>query len=215
VHLVPDEPERVDNRVRERGTQERVSIIPAALMERESLHGHRRQIVAKPKPLQDTGRVRGHLDARTDLADRTRLLVHVHIEPGLVERERGSEAADPATDDPHREHITHVTNDTPRAASLTAGEVMAPCASVLLLDGPTQPRAGLPRPSSERCKAARSGCSGTVLPPGSGDRSEKSPGIGATPSAAKPGRRPIPRLYREDAEERRNLRVSREVPSNG
>jgi hypothetical protein len=132
-----------------------------------------------------------------------------------VERERGSEAADPATDDPHREHITHVTNDTPRAASLTAGEVMAPCASVLLLDGPTQPRAGLPRPSSERCKAARSGCSGTVLPPGSGDRSEKSPGIGATPSAAKPGRRPIPRLYREDAEERRNLRVSREVPSNG
>jgi hypothetical protein len=37
----------------------------------------------------------------------------VHIEPGLVERERGSEAADPAPDDPHRKHILHVTNDTP------------------------------------------------------------------------------------------------------
>ena len=114
MHLVPGEPERVDNRVCERGTQERASIIPAALMERESPHGHRRQIVAKPKPLQDTGRVRGHLDARTDLADRTRLLVHVHIEPGPVERERSSEAAYPATDDRHGGRILHVTNDTPQ-----------------------------------------------------------------------------------------------------
>ena len=64
--------------------------------------------------MQDAGRVRTHLDARTDLADRTRLLVHVHVEPGPVERERGGKAADTATDDPHRERIPHVTDDTPQ-----------------------------------------------------------------------------------------------------
>jgi hypothetical protein len=105
---------------------------------------------------------------------------------------------------------------TPTYADTSAADARSvTCASVLLLDGPTRPRAGLPRPTFHTMQSGQSGCSGTVLPPGSGDRSEKSPGIGAKPSAAKPGRRPIPRLYREDAEERRNLRVSREVPSNG
>ena len=51
VHLVPREPEGVDNRVCERGTQERASVIPAALVDRERPHTHRRQIVAKPEPM--------------------------------------------------------------------------------------------------------------------------------------------------------------------
>jgi hypothetical protein len=132
VRLVPGEPESVDNRICERGTQEGLAVIPTALMECERPHTHRRQIVAKPEPMQDAGRVRAHLDARTDLAERTRLLVHVHIEPGPVKRERSGEAADPATDDPHRKQITHVTNDTPRMVGiLGAREAFAPCASVL------------------------------------------------------------------------------------
>ena len=123
--------DRADRAV-ERGMQEGLAVIPTALMECERPHTHRRQIVAKPEPMQDAGRVRAHLDARTDLAERTRLLVHVHIEPGPVKRERSGEAADPATDDPHRKQITHVTNDTPRMVGiLGAREAFAPCASVL------------------------------------------------------------------------------------
>ena len=112
MRLVPGEPEGVDNRVSERGAHEGVAVIPTALMERERPHTRRRQIVAKPEPMQDAGRVRAHLDPRTDLAERMRLLVHVHVEPGSVERERSGEAADSAPDDSHGGRILHVTNDT-------------------------------------------------------------------------------------------------------
>ena len=44
---------------------------------------------------------------------------------------------------------------------------------------------------------------------------ERSPGIGAKPSAAKPGRRPIPRLYRDRSLRAAKLARSREVPPNG
>ena len=67
------------------------------------------------------------MDARTNLADRKRLLVHMHVEAGPVERERGGKATDPTTDDRQREGITHVTKDTPSVAvALIAARSLRP-----------------------------------------------------------------------------------------
>ena len=76
-------------------------------MHRQRPHTHRRQLFLQPEPMQHTRGIRTDLDSRTHLADRLRLLVHMHIEPGLMQRERRSEAADPATDDRNRRHIAH------------------------------------------------------------------------------------------------------------
>jgi hypothetical protein len=142
VHLIVRKTEGVDDRVRERSTQEGAAILPTALVECERPHTHRRQIVAEPEPVQDTGRVRAHLDARTNLTDRTRLLVHMHVEAGPVERERGGKATDSTTDDRQRKRIPHVTNDTPSGpVSPTAGAIRAPGPSVLSF-APEVERAG-------------------------------------------------------------------------
>ena len=88
MRLVPGEPESIDNRGCERGTHERAAVIPTALMECERPHTRCCQLVAEPQRVQNARRVRAHLDARTNLADRTSLLVHVHVKPSQQQGRR-------------------------------------------------------------------------------------------------------------------------------
>jgi predicted signal transduction protein with EAL and GGDEF domain len=101
VHLIMRKPKSTDNRISQRGTQEGAPIVPAALVERDRPHTHRCQVAAESERVQDARRLRTHLDTSTDLANRTRLLVHVHVDAGPIERERSSKAANPTADDPH------------------------------------------------------------------------------------------------------------------
>ena len=99
VHLVLREAERLDDRVAERRADERPAVLPAALVPGERPDAHRGQVVREAQAVEDARRVRADLDPGADLADRARLLVHLHVEAGAVERQRGRQAADPGADD--------------------------------------------------------------------------------------------------------------------
>ena len=88
VHLVLREAERLDHRVAERRVQERPAVVPAALMPGEWAHAHRSQVGRQAEAIEEARGVRADLDAGADLAQRSRPLVHVHVEPCAMERQR-------------------------------------------------------------------------------------------------------------------------------
>ena len=55
--------------------------------------------VADPEPVQHSQPVRRERDTGPDLGELPRLLVYPHVDPGLRERERRRDPADPAADD--------------------------------------------------------------------------------------------------------------------
>ena len=99
MHLVLREAERLDDRVSERRADEGPAVLPATLVPRERPYAHLGQVVREAQAVEDAGRVRADLDPGADLADRARLLVHLHVEAGAVERQRSRQATDPGAHD--------------------------------------------------------------------------------------------------------------------
>ena len=78
---------------------QRAAIVPAALMEERRAERHPGAFLAKAKPDQDARCIRADVDAGADLAEQARLLVHLYVEAGLQQADRGGESADAAADD--------------------------------------------------------------------------------------------------------------------
>ena len=79
-------------------------VVPAALMGAQWAHAHAVERRTKPQSKQHAAGIGAHVDAAADLGQFRGLLVDVHVEPGLAERHRGAEAADPGADDGDARH---------------------------------------------------------------------------------------------------------------
>jgi hypothetical protein len=82
MHLVVREAERRLKGLGQRRAQQRAPVVPTALVPCQRLHTGARQYLGEPEPMEDSRGVRADLDAGADLAQRRRLLVHVHVEAG-------------------------------------------------------------------------------------------------------------------------------------
>ena len=129
--------ERVDRR-----PLQGAPILPAALMGEERAHPLAVEPVAEAEPAQDTHRVGPHVDAAADLRQLRRLLVDVDLEPGSMQRQGGSEAADAAADDrdpelPAQWLFAACQRSSASCGFEIAGSMISPCLPVLAVNSMT------------------------------------------------------------------------------
>ena len=82
----------------ERRTLQGAAVVPPALMHRGRPHARGVHRLLQTQPVQQTRGVRTDLNARADLAEPGRSLVHMDVETGLKQRKRRGKSADAAAD---------------------------------------------------------------------------------------------------------------------
>ena len=118
MRLVVRKAERVLDGLAQRRTKQRPAILPAPLMNPLTAHAGPRELPGEPETVQDPRGVGADLDAGADFGERSRLFVHMHVEPGSQQGQGRGQAADAAPDNRDRDvglanHLTTFSGNEP------------------------------------------------------------------------------------------------------